>query len=92
MHFACCDGLRTLVPQNSPIAAQGDASVLRSPRPPGKSTMSIAKVIEITAESNVSFEAAINEGIAKAAKTVSNIKSAWIKEQKVIVENDHIVG
>jgi len=53
--------------------------------------MSVAKVIEISAESDVSFEAAINDGIAKATRTVSNIKSAWVKGQKVIVENDHVV-
>lgn len=49
--------------------------------------MSIAKVIEITAESDVSFEAAIHAGISKAAKTVQNIQGAWVKEQKVTVED-----
>ena len=53
--------------------------------------MKVAKVIEISAESDVSFEAAINNGITKASETVKNIKSAWVKEQKVVIENGHIV-
>jgi len=52
--------------------------------------MSVAKVIEISAESNQSFEHAIREGIVAAAKTVRNIKSAWVKEQQVVVNGDKI--
>ena len=43
--------------------------------------MSVAKIIEISCESPKSFEDAIQDGIAKASKTVHNIKSAWVKEQ-----------
>lgn len=50
--------------------------------------MSIAKVIEISCESEQSFEDAIRRGIDGAAKTVRNIRSAWIKEQEVVVENN----
>ena len=53
--------------------------------------MNVAKVSEISAESDVSFEAAIHNAIAKAAETVHNIKGAWVKEQKVTVENNSIV-
>lgn len=53
--------------------------------------MKVAKVIEISAESDVSFEAAINNGIAKASESVKNLKSAWVKEQKVVIENGRIV-
>ena len=49
--------------------------------------MSIAKVIEISAESENSFEDAITTGLEKAAKTVDNIESAWIKDQIVSCEN-----
>jgi len=52
--------------------------------------MKVAKVIEISAESDVSFEAAIHLGITKAAESVRNIKSAWVKEQKVTVENGRV--
>ncbi|HEY6102283.1 MAG TPA: dodecin family protein [bacterium] len=54
--------------------------------------MSVAKVIEISAESDRSFEDAINLGISTAAKTVRNIKAAWIKEQQVTVTNGKVTG
>lgn len=52
--------------------------------------MSIAKVIEISAESSQSFEDAIRQGIEVASKSVRNIKGAWVKEQQVVVANDRI--
>ncbi|MGZ8366545.1 MAG: dodecin family protein [Nitrospira sp.] len=52
--------------------------------------MSVAKVIEISADSPKSFEDAIVQGIAKASKSVHGIKSAWVKEQHVVVENDKV--
>jgi flavin-binding protein dodecin len=50
--------------------------------------MTVAKVIEISASSSESFEAAIREGLAKARETVHGISGAWIKEQKVEVGAD----
>lgn len=46
--------------------------------------MSVAKVTEITSGSPESFEAAIEQGLIRAEETLDGIKSAWIKEQKVI--------
>jgi flavin-binding protein dodecin len=43
--------------------------------------MSVAKVSEISSTSKVSFEDAIQQGLARAHKTIRNIKSLWIKEQ-----------
>jgi flavin-binding protein dodecin len=54
--------------------------------------MKVAKVVEISAASDVSFEDAIRKGIAKAAETVHNIKGAWVKEQKVVIEDSQIVS
>jgi flavin-binding protein dodecin len=54
--------------------------------------MSVAKIVEISAESSASFEDAIRQGIQRASKTIQNIKSAWVSEQKVDVENGKIVG
>ena len=48
---------------------------------PGKST--VAKVSEISARSSKGFEDAIQIGIARATKTLRNVHSAWIKEQRV---------
>ena len=45
--------------------------------------MSVAKVSEISATSTKSFEDAIQQGLARASKTVRQIKSVWIKEQHV---------
>ena len=54
--------------------------------------MSVAKVIEITATSEQSFEDAVRQGIAKAGETVRNIKGAWVKEQNIMIENGAISG
>ncbi len=48
--------------------------------------MSIAKVSEISATSTKSFQDAIEHGIARANKTLRNVRSAWIKEQQVRVK------
>jgi dodecin len=52
--------------------------------------MAVAKVTEITSSSTKSFEDAVRTGIARAEKTLENIKSAWIQEQKVKVERGKI--
>lgn len=52
--------------------------------------MSIAKVSEISSTSTTSFEDAIKEGIARADKTLRNVRSAWIKEQQVKVDGGSI--
>lgn len=54
--------------------------------------MAVAKIIEITAQSDESFEDAISQGIAKASETVHGIKGAWIKEQKVMVADGKVNG
>jgi flavin-binding protein dodecin len=54
--------------------------------------MSVAKVLEITATSDQSFEDAVRQGIAKASETVRNIKGAWVKEQNVMIEDNAITG
>ncbi len=53
--------------------------------------MSVAKVSEISATSAKSFEDALQQGLARANKTIRNIKSAWIKEQHVRCDNGRIV-
>ncbi len=49
--------------------------------------MSVAKNIEITSTSPTSFEDAIEKGIARATKTINNVRGAWIKEQKINISN-----
>lgn len=50
--------------------------------------MSVAKVTEIKVSSPTSFDDAIREGVARANKTLKNVKSAWVKDFEVIVDND----
>ncbi|WFP61004.1 dodecin family protein [Mesorhizobium sp. WSM4904] len=52
--------------------------------------MSVARVIEITSSSNKSFQDAIENGIARAAKILKNVEGAWIQDQKIVVENGKI--
>ncbi len=52
--------------------------------------MSVAKNIEISSTSNTSFEDAIKKGISRATKSLDNVRSAWIKEQKVKIENGNV--
>jgi len=52
--------------------------------------MSVAKIIELSAESPKSFEDAIQKGISRASKTVHGIKSAWVKEQHVVIDNGKV--
>ena len=54
--------------------------------------MSVAKVIEISARSETSFEDAIDQGIKRACRSVDNVRGAWIKEQKVSIENGRITS
>jgi flavin-binding protein dodecin len=52
--------------------------------------MDVAKVSEISATSKISFEDAIQKGLARAGKTIRNIRSAWIKEQQVRVDKGKV--
>ena len=54
--------------------------------------MSVARVTEISSRSSQSFENAINEGIDRANKTLRNVRSAWIKEQQVDIEDGRIIA
>lgn len=53
--------------------------------------MSVARVTEIIAASPKSFEDAVQIGIARACKTLENVKSAWVEDQKVDVENGKVI-
>lgn len=47
----------------------------------------VGRVTEITASSEKSFEDAISTGVQRATKTLRNVKSAWVKDQEVHVED-----
>jgi flavin-binding protein dodecin len=50
--------------------------------------MSVASISEIKASSTESFDDAIRQGVARAVKTLRNVKSAWVANQDVIVDED----
>ena len=52
--------------------------------------MSVARVTEIIASSNESFEDAAQKGILRANKTLQNVKGAWVKDQQITVENGKV--
>lgn len=52
--------------------------------------MSVAKNIEITSTSKVGFEDAIKKGIERAARTIDNIRGAWVKEQKMTITDGKV--
>ena len=52
--------------------------------------MAVARVTEISATSAQSFEDAIKHGLERANATLRNVKSAWIKEQQVWLEQGTI--
>ncbi len=52
--------------------------------------MSIAKVIEVLAEGD-SIEAAVDDAVAEASKTVKNIRSAYVNDIQAIVRDGKVV-
>lgn len=53
--------------------------------------MAVARVIEISATSDQSFEDAIEQGITRANETLRNVRSAWVKEQQVNLQDGKVV-
>ena len=52
--------------------------------------MAVARVTEISSTSPKSFDDAISDGIARATKTLRNVKSAWVKEQRVDIADGRV--
>ena len=52
--------------------------------------MAVARVTEISSTSPTSFDDAIQVGIARATKTLRNVRSAWVKEQRVDIKDGRI--
>ncbi len=52
--------------------------------------MSVARVTEIISSSAKSFDDAVENGVERASSTLKNVKSAWVQDQKVVVDNGKI--
>jgi flavin-binding protein dodecin len=57
-----------------------------------KVSMSIARVTELSATSETSFDDAVNQAVARATKTLRGVEGAWVKDQNVMIENGNITG
>jgi len=53
--------------------------------------VAVARVTEISSTSSISFDDAVKHGIARATKTLRNVRSAWVKEQRVDIKDNQIV-
>ena len=53
--------------------------------------MSIARITEISSTSTKSFEDAIQSAVARATKTLRNVRGAWVKDQQIKIEDGKIV-
>ena len=76
------------------VVGKNVSSSKRASEKRGDSTedMSVATVTEISAISEKGFEDAIQQGIARATKTLRNVEGAWVKDQNVMIEDGNIVG
>jgi flavin-binding protein dodecin len=52
--------------------------------------MSIARITEISSTSTKSFEDAIQSAVTRATHTLRNVRSAWVKEQQIKIDNGKI--
>lgn len=49
--------------------------------------MSVSRVTEIKSSSPTSFDDAMKKGIARASKTLKNVRGAWIENQEVLLDD-----
>ncbi|PVE21733.1 dodecin domain-containing protein [Microvirga sp. KLBC 81] len=52
--------------------------------------MSIVKMVELSAQSPDSWEEATRQAVERAARTLRNIRSVWVKEFEAVVENEQV--
>ena len=54
--------------------------------------MTVARVTEMSAVSDQSFEDAINQAVKRATSTLRNVEGVHIKDMNVTIENGNIQG
>ena len=52
----------------------------------------VARITEISAKSDISFEDAVNVAVSRASQTLRGVTAAWVKEQSVDVQDGRIVA
>jgi hypothetical protein len=80
--------------RNNPVAAGSFPAVngTRQPVSPGRHMMPIVRNIDVTMQSEVSFDDACRAAVAEAARTLRGIMSFRIKEAECVVEHDKIIA
>ena len=54
--------------------------------------MTVARVTELSATSQESFEDATNQAISRATKTLRGVEGAWVKDMNVLISDGQITG
>ncbi len=54
--------------------------------------MGVIKVLEIIGTSSVSFDDAVKQAVIEVSKTIRNIDSVYVKEQKAHVKDGEIIS
>jgi len=70
--------------RNLPIPGPSRAPTMK------ETSMTVARITEISSVSTVSFQDAITQGVERANKTLKNVKGAWIKDQEVTIDNGKV--
>jgi flavin-binding protein dodecin len=54
--------------------------------------MSVARVTELSATSETSFEDAINQAVSRATETLRGVEGCWVKDMNVLISDGNITG
>ncbi len=54
--------------------------------------MSVARVTELSATSETSFEDAIQQAIGRATQTLRGVEGAWVKDMNILIQDGNITG
>ena len=54
--------------------------------------MSVARITELSATSEQSFEDAINQAISRATKTLKGVEGCWVEDMNVLISDGNIRG
>ncbi len=54
--------------------------------------MSVARVTELSATSDTSFEDAIQQAISRATQTLRGVEGAWVKDMNILIQDGNITG
>ncbi len=54
--------------------------------------MAVLKVIELLSDSSKSWEDATAKGVAKASKSLKGLKSAYVQNQSVVINNGKVTS